>query len=333
MNELLLEQVNPNGNVMAVVEATADTTYFYLHGAPESGFEMKALWICNHGPAPASLDVGAMTAGEPPSNPAPHCQNVNGRKPPTAGSLEIVWLPEGNGAALYEHGVLLAIIPPWSGQGGFDGYSRECVGEGPVAWELSEENVLRQRFEEARNYWTAWDTSDVWSDLQSALLADIESQLGPRSNYYAIDGGQWPPRALVRVPTDDGVAFLTIGLSLRPQPNVEMATNEPQDLRRIELGVLLPKEWPEEKLTRFAMYMSGQCTLPWTRYTWLGPGHTLPCDSWNNPDFQSVLCQHRHPALPEFSLRSQFGDPVHVLWLIPITADELEVAKSNGSES
>ena len=58
-------------------------------------------------------------------------------------------LPEGNAAALYEGGVLLAIIPPWSGTNGFHGYARDSIGEGPVAWEIGTHNALIGRLHEA----------------------------------------------------------------------------------------------------------------------------------------------------------------------------------------
>ena len=78
--------------------------------------------------------------------------------------------------------------------------------------------------------------------------------------------------------------------------------------------------------------MSGQSELPWTRYTWLGSGHTIACDAWQNPDFRFALLQPRHPAVATPTLKPQFGDPVNILWFVPISADERQTAIDHGSE-
>jgi hypothetical protein len=44
MAELLLEEVNPNGNIQAVVESDDDACYFYLFAAPDTRLEMKSVW-------------------------------------------------------------------------------------------------------------------------------------------------------------------------------------------------------------------------------------------------------------------------------------------------
>jgi hypothetical protein len=110
--EVLLETVNPNGNVQAVVQSEGDVCYFYLFGAPDTGFPTKSLWVRNYLEAPESLDVEGMKNGKPPLNPAVYCRHPIGLAAPDPESLRVVWLPEGNGAALYEEDELLAIIPP-----------------------------------------------------------------------------------------------------------------------------------------------------------------------------------------------------------------------------
>jgi hypothetical protein len=102
-------------------------------------------------------------------------------------------------------------------------------------------------------------------------------------------------------------------------------------LRRIELGVALPLHWPDDAIKHFAAYISGQSRLPWRAYTWLGPGHTIPCDSWRNPEFTAALLLRNHPALPTVDAGEQFGDPVSVLWFLPITDSERQLAMENGS--
>lgn len=332
MAAVLLEDVGPNGNTQAVVEVDEEVCYFYLFGAEETDFGMRSVWVRNHAQAPDALDVAHMREGIPPKNPKAHCRHPQGLPSLSKEQLRVAWLPEGNGAALYERDELLAIIPPWSGMNGFHGYARDSIGDGPVAWEIGTDNVLIDRFREAEAYWQQWEHANPWPAMQDALLSAIETTLGRHTNYYAIDGGQWPPKAIVRIPRPDSVVLVTIGVCVRPQPAVEMATEQPELLRRIELGVVLPASWPDDAVKRFASYLSGQSALPWNRYTWLGPGHTIPCDSWQNREFAFALLQPDHPAAPTPTLPPQFGDPVNILWFAPISAAERQTAMDHGSE-
>ncbi len=215
---------------------------------------------------------------------------------------------------------------------GFHGYARDCIGEGPVAWEMGTDNAIVDRFRQADSYWQQWEDANTWPSMHQALLSDIEKALGRHSNYYAIDDGQWPPKALLRIPRPDSVVLITIGVSVRPQPVVEMVAEQPELLRRIELGVVLPARWSDDAIKRFGSYMSGQSGLPWDRYTWLGSGHTIPCDSWQNRSFAFTLLQPDHPAAPTPALKPQFDDRVNILWFVPISAAERQTAMDNGSE-
>jgi hypothetical protein len=331
MAEVLLEQDGPNGNLYAVVESADDVCYLYLHGAANSNFKTRALWVRNHCAAPDNIDPARMRAGKAPLNPARFCRHPEGLPIPEAESLQLVWLPEGNGVALLEHDEILAIIPPWSGTKGFDGYSRDSVGQGPLAWEFELGNVLIQRIEDAQRYWRQWDEDDPWSGIQSSLLSTIESALGSHSHYYAIDGGEWPPKGLIRIARSEGTVLTTVGVSVRPQPNVELFTEEPEKYRRIELGVVLPQSWSETAIAKMGSYLSARTGFPWNTLTWLGPGHTVPCDSWQNADYPFALLQYDHPAMSRLAFDAQFGDPVNLLWLIPITETELQVATESGS--
>lgn len=329
----LLEEISPNGNVAALVEADGEVCYFYLSRTGDADFATRSVWVRNLIDAPTALDKERMRDGNPPMNPSGYCRNHAGEPAPKLGEMEVVWLPEGNGAGLYEKGNLLAVIAPWSGQEGFHGFARDCIGDGPVAWEFGQNNALIPRLREAKKFWTAWGDSDPWPDVQSALMGAYEAALGPHSNYYAIDGGRWPPRALIRIPLGDRVAMVTVGVSIRPQPNVELYAEDYETLRRVELGAVLPSDWPDDAMEKFGSYISGQSSLPWNGFTWLGPGHTIPCDAWRNPSFSAALLSYNHPAVPPVALGRQFGDVVRTLWFIPITAEELQKAKDSGSGS
>lgn len=330
--EILLEEVSPHGNLQVVVEITDGVIYMYLWSDPEIDFPTRTVWVRNLNPAPESLDVNAMKEGVPPLNPVPSCRHPQGMDAPRSEDLRVVWLPEGNGVALFEIDEFLAIIPPWSGQQGFDGYARDQIGEGTLAWELLPENELYQRFEDANAYWNAWDNEDFWVSIRDPLMEQIEQAFGPHTNYYAIDGGQWPPKALLKISTDHGTVLVTVGVSLVPQPNVELSTDDPQPYRRIELGALLPPSWSDEEVMKFASNLSGNSTHPWQSYTWLGPGHTITFPSWRNLEFDSALLVHNHPQINRFTLGPVLGDPVNILWYLPISRKERELATEQGSQ-
>lgn len=332
--EELTSSLNPYGNVQAVVESDGDTVFFYLFGAQESGFGMRSLWVRNIVDATVDFDRERMQRGRAPINPSRFCRVGSGPKPNPA-ALRIVWLAEGNGAGLYESDRLLAVIPPWSGQGGFNGYAADAAGDGPLAWELGEENALEARLREAQAYWAEWERDDPWTHAQEALVKAYEKSLGARSNYYAADVGNWPPRAILRIPRSDCVVLATLGMSLRPQPNVEMHVEHYGDSNRIELGIVLPLGCREEETRRCVRYLSAQSIYPWSRFSWLGAGHTFPCDSWRNERFTSALLLHRHPAIPDVELPALFraASPGRVLWFMPIDEDERAVAVESGSET
>src|SRR5262245_2212807 len=331
MAATLLAEVNPNGNIQAVVESDDHACYFHLFAAPATQLGMKSVWVRNHTRAPEAYEVERLRSGLPSRNPALHCHHAAGQIVLAPQDLRVVWLPEGNGAALYERDDILAIIPPWSGTKGFHGYARDNIGRGPVAWELGPSNALCERFKQAQSYWRKWQDKEFWPSVQSSQISQLERVFGRHTKYYAIDGGKWPPKAMVRFARKDRTILVTVGVALRPQPNVEMATETPEQLRRIELGAVLPGNWSEDAIQGFGRYVSGQTDLPWTDYTWLGPGHTLGCDSWQNKDHTIALLQHQHSGAPRIALDGLLGDPVNVLWFIPISEDERQIAIDQGS--
>jgi suppressor of fused protein SUFU len=330
-NERLFEEVSPFGNIQAVVEVESQACYFYLFGAPSTEFGMRSVWVRNLVAAPEGLDVAAMRAGRAPLNPRAYTLDPHGSRAPRPADLRVVWFAEGNGAALLERDTVIAIIPPWSGTDDFHGYAAACVGEGPLAWAMPAERDLIERVRAAERYWAAWDTDAIWPGESDRLIASIQSALGSHSNYYAIDGGEWPPKAMLRIPRPDGTVFVTAGVSLVPQPNVELGTDDWPAYRRIELAAMLPLGWPDDAAKQFGRYISGQSRLPWNEYTWLGPGHTIPCDSWRNPAYEAALLVRNHPALGTVLAGTVLGDPAFVLWFLPITEPERQLAINQGS--
>jgi len=327
--EILLQEINFNGNLQAIVEADGESCFMYLGGPEDSDFDFRAVWVRNLVDAPETLDVESMKEGVTPVMPKAHCRFPTAQAAPDPEELRLVWLPEGNGVALYEGEEILAIIPPWSGIDGCDGYARDCLGESPLAWELSPENELHERFREADEYWQAWDTTPIWEQTQQSQIDAAEACFGEHSNYYAIDGEEWPPKAMLRFRTTQWQVLITVGVSLRPQPNVELQFDDPSQERRIELAVALPADLTDEAVNQIGAYLSGQSSMPWSYYTFFGWGHTIPCDSWPNKEFAFAALSDESPIELSPSYEPMFEDPVNLLWFIPITESEREWAMQN----
>jgi hypothetical protein len=333
---VLLEVPSPNDNGVALVEQDDRVACFYLMTEIEGEKRIRTCWVRNLQPAPDVLDVAGMREGIPPMMPGAHCNHPDGAVPLDANSLRIVWAEEGDAAALYESSELLAVIPSWSGSGGFDGFARDCIGSGPLAWELAASNISHERYAKADAYWRSWDDESIWIQYRDDLLGCLQKAFGQQSRYFAIDGGQWPPKALAWFNHGPSAILSTVGVSMRSQPAVELSVEDPSVCRRIELGVCLDKRIGDESIKAVAAYISGQSGLPWNHNTWLGHGHTLPADVFDQLSAGTLpfaLLSIQHPATSQVSLPTFRGDPVSILWMIPISVRERELAMQSGSEA
>lgn len=332
--------VSPNGNLEAFVEQDDRCAYLYLReleGGPfDLGLGLRSCWVRNLGPAPATLPVADMRQGLAPRMPAGSCAHPQGA-PPLAEGLRIVWLEEGDAVAFLEGDAVLAVMPCWSGQEGFHGYARDCTAESPLAWPLAPDNVLLDRVRAAEACWRSWETGNPWLAVQDAGLQAIAAALGEPTKYYAIDGGRWPPQAMVRCDRGDAVVLVTCGMQLRPQPTVEMYAGDPRPLRRIELGLAMDRRLFELAPDDVMGWLSGQARYPWTRLSWFGHHHTVPCDAVptgpSRRAFGGMLLLRDPPGAPRVAFRPFRDDPVTLLWLVPVTDAERALAERDGSEA
>jgi hypothetical protein len=198
-----------------------------------------------------------------------------------------------------------------------------------------ESNIQIERYKAAQEYWSSWSIGDgPWSKYQSEMVDAIENQLAKHSNYYAIDGGKWPPKALLRIPRNDEVILITVGMGLRPQPAIELHYDDARPHRRIELAILLDASVTDEAIKDIAGYMSGQSGFPWNHGTFLGNGHTLPADSFariSKGAFPTALLHSVSSGGIRISLPAFRNDPIEVLWLTPISLRERSFAEANDS--
>jgi hypothetical protein len=329
----LIDESSPLGNVQASVEDDGGVVYFYLyfHKLPEDNpRRVRACWVRNRGPAPRDFDPAAMQRGEPPLLPARYCRDPASISPLEPARLRIVWLEEGDAAALLEDDEILAIIPGWSGDQ-CAGYARDCSEVNTLCWPLLAENVLRQRVADSAAYWHAWNEAEPWVDYSDAAMAALEQALGPHSRYFAIDNDEWPPKALVAFEQAEQTTVVTMGLGLLPQPGV------PEDAAaRIELGLVF-RGSDAAQLRSGGSQISGMSGMPWQQFTWFGENHTISCGSlpWcvGGAPAEAVLVSSSLPNVPQLTLPKFRDQRVQVLWLHPISAAEQSLAMEQGTEA
>ncbi len=328
--EVLAESFSPLCNVRAFAEESESCVYFYLQWRSGSGqSRIKSCWVCNTRPAPDEVDKAAMDRGEAPRMPRSGCGHNPEGIHLDKKALSILWLEEGDAAALLEDGKILALIPGWAWrEEGFPGYARYAVGTTPFAWTLREaEAALAPRVERSRAYWNTME-GDYWPALQQQGLEAMEAFFGPHEQYYAIDGGKFPPKALV-TGRREGVRYgFTLGVSALCQPVVEQYwSQEPEKHRRMELAFAAREGIPEDRWMAALGRISGMTNLPWGEITCLGQGHTVACGE-SIPGFPALLLLDQRrlegTAAPDFP--PVMGEPVSLLWAIPITQEEYDLA-------
>jgi hypothetical protein len=334
--EIVIEETSPHGNLEAILKQDDRVAYLYLRALDREDLGIRSCWIRNLASAPESVDIDGMHSGIAPMMPAENCARPEGQDPLDASGLSLEWFPEGDGVAVIDDGEVLAVVPPWSFDGNFPGYARDAIGEGRFAWEMPTSPHLPERVAAARRFWLAWEDGNPWDACQSAFLNEYERAIGKHDRYFAIDGGNWPPRALIRANTEKGTFLLSLGISLRPQPQVELFCENPADLRRFELVACLAPGVAEESIMAFADFLSRTASLPWRQLTFLGHGHTIGCDAFaKDPllaQFVAVLLVEQPPEAPDINPPRMDGEKVTLLWAVPITAHEREIARQERSK-
>lgn len=331
--EVLLELKSPSCPITAIVEQDNRVAYFYLWGNENSNFGVKSCWIRNLKEAPNTLEKQLMEKGVPPMLPKQFCKFPNGQEKLNKEDLKIIWTEEGDAAALLLKDDVIAIIPIWSGDNGFNGYAKDCIGEGNFAWELTESNVFIERIEECKAFWDSWDNEINPFHLQQPKIIDAyDKAFGTHDKYYAIDGNNWPPKGLYLRQGESQVVFATVGLSIIPMPVIEMYVEDRYKKNRIELGLILDSVFSEKVIQQLAEWISGQSTIPWHNVTFLGEGHTIDFPTINSTKFNSVILTNKLDLMPQPELDDYRLSKVNFLWMVPISEKERNEIVNNGSD-
>ncbi|MBO4408693.1 MAG: suppressor of fused domain protein [Clostridiales bacterium] len=333
-NEIIVESWSPVSNIQAFVEKTDRNYYFYLWVNPNtSESEILSCWICNRIPAPADIKEAFKDEGEAPCMPEEFVDHDPEGIDLDDDSLSIRWFEEGDSAAVLSDEKIIAVIPCFSGYNGFYGYSAFAKGTGPFAWELK---GAYSRFEKdikaSDSFWAFFDESDFWNKVQTSQLDALEKFFGKHEKYYAIDGNEFPPKALVQGRKDGVIYGITLGVSMIPMPKVEMYYHEDyKDYRRMELGFAC-SERHEPLAKNFYSTISSLAAYPWRNLTFFGHGHTVPFRNIKGMDYllflnSGMLSGIEAPVYDDF-----MDEKINLLWVKPITADEQKEIADNGIE-
>lgn len=335
--KLLIESKSPVCPLKVIIEECNNSTYMYLlHilNEHEPPIIKSSCWLCNHSQAPDDLDIKMMQDGLSSMLPAEFCKYPGGINSLNAEEIEIIWFEEGDGVGVLYKGEVLGIIPPWS-QGTFPVFALGCIKESPLVLPLiKEENILWDRVLKAKKFWLNFD-EEYWGKFQDESLSILESQFGALVKYYAIDGGLFPPKALVRFESKGVTYLITVGVSLVPQPMVETYADTPETKRRIEIALAIETNTFSKNEQAILQYISAQTALPWHNLSWLGHSHTISATDVFSPEFSNVVCigANEYTRLPSIPFPSFDKDTTNVLWLLPVKEEEMTIIKNEGLES
>ena len=365
----IIFETSPYGNVDAIVEHDSRAVYFYLNESPASRersgrFGMRACWVRNLEKGPHVINVDEMAAGIATMLPRHDCIQPDLHRLPTAETLKVIWLEEGTGAALVEISPkdqsedTVAIIPPWSGVDGFHGYAANCANPTDVCWPMPDNPLMTKRIENAKQFWQSWQrpplsalsTPSALSEPQSTpaltpwevqlpLIAESHDQRFGATPEMRIEtevpGQHFPFAKILQYQTPRHDVLVTAGLSIFPQPAVEMFVENPAELRRIEIAVIIDRADTSSAIDDAALQplppeivnqLAGLALYPWQNFTWLGPGHTCQFPT-SDGDVGVLLTDSQGSevaGLKPTKLARFRGDEVNLLWLKSISKSEYD---------
>lgn len=329
--EIILENWSPVCDIQAFVEKSATCYYLYLWINPSSSSpQLKSCWICNRVATPDEPDKSAMENGNAPLMPKEYVAHPLEGIELEADKLSLVWFEEGDAVALLSGTEVICVIPGWGGYNGFHGYSIYAKGTGMFAWEMvGARETLTARVKKSKAFWDYFE-SNYWSDVQKMHLDTLEKFFGAYERYFAIDGGKFPPKALILGTRVNTSYAITAGVSLIPMPVAEQYFQEETNHnRRIELGLAVTARH-KPLCEHMGGAISNISTIPWKEITFLAHGHTVPYR--NIKGFEAILFLNPK-EVPELEMPSydRFMDnDINLLWIVPITQKEYEFVMENG---
>jgi Suppressor of fused protein (SUFU) len=337
--DVLLDSESPYRSRRLVVEYDAVTTSAYLRAG--SG-PLAAVWLANHGEAPAAPDLARLRDGHAPEMPASRTRYPRGSPPPDPGALRALWFEEGDGAALFDNAGLLAALPGWSSTArGIPGYSRDVIGQTPFAWSLADAmDGLGPRVHQAAGFWRWRSSPGAWESYQQGVLGHLLHRLGPGARYWDVSGDDQPLAGVSERPPTAWRPFTvlcTVGMGCQRMPVLHRDARL-QDRARVELAIATTL--PSSAAARIFLWLA---QLPWREVCWLGDGTVLPW--YHEPATFPLGGGHEAvllladpgrligPEVPDLSGWTFRGEPVRWLWVIPVTNRQRLLCQQRGSAS
>ena len=332
----IFESKSPVCHIDAVISAEKNAYYLYFFCSPEYGAKvLNMLWICNRCETPDELDLSGLNRGE---GPVLGKENVSELQP--QGGMELnpailrcVWFDTGDAAAIYYGKKLIAVIPPIAGLYDFPGFSIFAKGQTRYAWGMPEGPDLENIINENKKFWETAGDESVWENYKQAQLAAVDKFFGcPHTQCSPAGKERFPYRSLVQGQRKNMIFNFTLGMSQYAMPRIAHAFgNNCSDQSRTELG-FATVERHLQLLELMAMVMKDVADIPWDERSFLWHGHTL--DFTNIGGFAAILFVNpvyiegmESPEWPGLA-----GGRVNTLWMIPISAAELDFLRQKGVE-
>lgn len=332
----LFSSTSPDKYLQAFVLKNAQAVYLLVASSVNLDYAPKTCWVRNIIAAPEESKV-RVDLDNYPALPIKYLSKDCVTSPINSDELELLWLPEGDGVILLENGAYLAFIPSWSGINGLGSYARDCQGKSPLCWEINDSQYIENKIKTAKNYWSKWyQNESPWRTYQPAIIGQYENILGAHTKYYAIDNNQWPPKAVVRFDLEECIYLLTVGISLRPQPLVDIYFKQPEHIRRFELGACFSKDVSDSDIVAFTKYISRTAKIPWNASTFFSEGYTVECNTFIRSTrlnkYSSILLHSNPKGSPNIDLEDIDGDRVNLLWAMPISEAEKDISKDTATQ-
>lgn len=317
--ETILFSESPIANFAAEVGLENDCSYFYLYEMQPEEKKLNtiaACWIKNHivvedGYSPKE----DMLNGIQPKMATSLCRFPQDLSLFQEDELEIIWGEEGCLAGLYQSNELICVVPYWAGNN-FSGYSKYSNNEkmGLYPLPLGEGNAMFPRLESAARFWEQ-DFSAVWDRYRQEYLDELKQKYGECVKYYAIDGGNFPPRGLAVFEKDEHQLAFTIGMGLFTQPAAELYHEDSHLHDHIELSFGFKADLPLEA-TQIYSQISSIAAIPWAYKTFLDHHHTIDLNI--TPGYQNAVFISDKQAKVQNSAFLQ-RKQINLLWLMPIS--------------
>ena len=244
--------------------------------------------------------------------------------------LEVVFLEEGDSAALFYQNKIIAAIPAWGiTSDGTLGYSAELSSQFMDTKPLSEmPKELLDRILAARKFWENWQLPGTEVQYFETYYSALQNTFGEHAYHAPIETEKWPPKIVYIFEKPEATIFATVGTSILAQPCLEPYNATSQALRRFEVAMALsPEIMNEVPLEYIVSLLRDIAFAPWLQMMWFGANQALlyplklPENQSGKP-YVALLFTKAELGAPKPKFPAYRGDEINFLWAIPITESE-----------